>query len=65
MLGMSPLQGGLQGGVAAVLKGEVDAVHHVSGKPINLFIKVSDLITKPEFAAMLVNAHFVPLDDSY
>ncbi len=49
--------------VSAVLKGEADAMFYVSGKPIMLFTKVGDLISKPEFAAMLANAHFVPLDD--
>ncbi len=59
LLNMPPLQG-----VVAVLKGEADAMLYVSGKPINLFAKVGDLTTKPEFASMLVNTHFVPLDDS-
>lgn len=50
--------------VSAVLKGEADAMFYVSGKPISLFTKVGNLINQPEFAAMLANAHFVPLDDS-
>lgn len=58
LLNMPPLQG-----VAAVLEGEADAMLYVSGKPISLFTKVGNLITKPEFASMLANAHFVPLDD--
>lgn len=36
---------------------------YVAGKPVNLFTKVGNLITKPEFATMLANVHFVPLDD--
>lgn len=58
MLNIAPLQG-----VTAVLKGEADAMFYVAGKPVNLFTKVGNLINKPEFAAMLNNVHFVPLDD--
>ena len=36
---------------------------YVAGKPVSLFTKVGNLITKPEFAAMLSNVHFVPLND--
>ncbi|MCC6135086.1 MAG: TAXI family TRAP transporter solute-binding subunit [Candidatus Contendobacter sp.] len=58
LLNLPPLQG-----VTAVLKGEADATFYVAGKPVSLFTKVGNLITKPEFAAMLANVHFVPLDD--
>ena len=58
MLNIPPLQG-----VTTVLKGEADAMFYVAGKPVNLFTKVGNLITKPEFATMLANVHFVPLDD--
>ncbi len=58
LLNLPPLQG-----VTAVLKGEADAMFYVAGKPVSLFTKVGNLITKPEFAAMLANVHFVPLDD--
>jgi TRAP transporter TAXI family solute receptor len=57
-INLPPLQG-----VTAVLKGEADAMFYVAGKPVSLFTKVGNLITKPEFAAMLANVHFVPLDD--
>ena len=57
-LNLPPLQG-----VTAVLKGEADATFYVAGKPVSLFTKVGNLITKPEFAPMLANIHFVPLDD--
>ena len=57
-LNLAPLQG-----VTAVLKGEADAMFYVAGKPVSLFTKVGNLITKPEFAAMLSNMHFVALDD--
>ena len=58
LLNMPPLQG-----VTAVLKGEADATFYVAGKPVSLFTKVGNLITRPEFAPMLANVHFVPLDD--
>jgi len=57
-INLPPLQG-----VTAVLKGEADAMFYVAGKPVSLFTKVGNLISKPEFAAMLANVHFVPLDD--
>jgi TRAP transporter TAXI family solute receptor len=58
LLQIAPLSG-----VTAVLKGEADAMFYVAGKPVSLFTKVGNLINKPEFAAMLANVHFVPLDD--
>ena len=58
LIHLPPLQG-----VTAVLKGEADATFYVAGKPVSLFTKVGNLITKPEFAPMLANVHFVPLDD--
>ena len=58
LLQLPPLQG-----VTAVLKGEADAMFYVAGKPVSLFTKVGNLITQPQFAAMLDNVHFVPLDD--
>ena len=58
LLKLPPLQG-----VTAVLKGEADAMFYVAGKPVSLFTKVGNLLTQPEFAAMLANVHFAPLDD--
>lgn len=58
LLNMSQLQG-----VTAVLKGEADAMFLVAGKPVSLFTKVGNLIDKPEFAPLLANVHFVPLND--
>jgi TRAP transporter TAXI family solute receptor len=58
LLNLPPLQG-----VTAVLKGEADAMFYVAGKPVSLFTKVGNLIDRPEFAVMLANVHFVPLDD--
>jgi hypothetical protein len=58
LINLPPLQG-----VTSVLKGEADATFYVAGKPVSLFTKVGNLITKPEFAPMLANVHFVPLDD--
>ena len=58
LLNLPPLQG-----VTAVLKGEADAMFYVAGKPVSLFTKVGNLITKADFAPLLANVHFVPLDD--
>lgn len=58
LLNLPPLQG-----VTAVLKGEADAMFYVAGKPVSLFTKVGNLITRPEFSAMLTKVHFVSLDD--
>jgi TRAP transporter TAXI family solute receptor len=58
LINLPPLQG-----VTAVLKGEADALFYVAGKPVSLFTKVGNLINKPEFAPLLANVHFVPLDD--
>jgi TRAP transporter TAXI family solute receptor len=57
-INLPPLQG-----VTAVLKGEADAMFYVAGKPVSLFTKVGNLITKADFAPLLANVHFVPLDD--
>jgi TRAP transporter TAXI family solute receptor len=58
LLNLAPLQG-----VIAVLKGEADATFYVAGKPVSLFTKVGNLITKADFAPLLANVHFTPLDD--
>lgn len=50
-------------GVTAVLKGEADAMFYVAGKPVSLFTKLGNLVNNPEFAPLLANVHFVPLDD--
>jgi len=52
-------------GVVAVLKGEIDAVIFVGGKPVRLFKNLEDL-TLPEnvkYAPMLEQVHFVPMDN--
>jgi len=51
-------------GVVAVLKGDLDAVVFVAGKPVRLFKNLEDL-NLPEnqkYAAMLSEVHFLPLD---
>lgn len=58
LLKLPPLQA-----VTAVLKGEADAMFYVAGKPVSLFTKVGNLLVQPQFAAMLANVHFVPLND--
>ncbi len=50
-------------GVTTVLKGEADAMFYVAGKPVKLFSKLSTLAKKPDFAPLLANTHFVPLND--
>lgn len=50
--------------VAAVLKGEVDAMFFVVGKPVALFSNIGKLVDKPELARLKENVHFVPLNDS-
>lgn len=53
-------------GVVSVLKGELDAVIFVGGKPVRLFKNLEDL-TLPEnqkYAGMLDQVHFVPMDDA-
>lgn len=57
-LNLSPVQG-----VTAVLQGEADATFYVAGKPVSLFTKVGNLVANPEFAPLLDQVHFVPLDD--
>ncbi len=52
-------------GVVAVLKGELDAVIYVAGKPVRLFKNLEDL-TLPEnhkYAPMLEQVHFIPMDN--
>ncbi|MCE2926941.1 MAG: TAXI family TRAP transporter solute-binding subunit [Rickettsiales bacterium] len=56
---MSPAEG-----VVAVLKGELDAVVFVGGKPVRLFKNLEDL-SRPEnqkFASLMNDVHFLPLD---
>jgi TRAP transporter TAXI family solute receptor len=52
-------------GVVAVLKGDIDAVIFVAGKPVRLFKNLEDL-SLPEnkqYAPMMAELHFVPLDN--
>ncbi|MEE4378163.1 MAG: TAXI family TRAP transporter solute-binding subunit [Candidatus Competibacteraceae bacterium] len=48
----------------AVLKGEVDAMIYVAGKPVTLFTALGNLKEKPDFAPLFDNIHFVPLEDT-
>ena len=51
-------------GVVAVLRGELDAVVFVGGKPVRLFKNLEDL-SKPDhekFAGLLSGVHFLPLN---
>lgn len=51
--------------VVAVLKGELDAVVFVGGKPVRLFKNLENLDTSEnqKFSPMLADVHFLPLDD--
>jgi len=46
----------------AVLKGEVDAMIYVAGKPVALFTALGNLKEKSDFAPLFDNVHFVPLE---
>lgn len=53
-------------GVVEVLKGDLDAVIFVGGKPVRIFKNMEDL-TKPQnrkYALMLHNVHFLPLNSA-
>lgn len=53
-------------GVVMVLKGEIDAVIFVGGKPVRFFKNLEDL-TLPEnqkYAPMLASVHFIPMDSA-
>lgn len=68
IMGVNPLQAKKvtpAQGVVAVLKGEIDAVIFVGGKPVRLFKNLEDL-RLPEnkkYSMMLEQVHFVPMDD--
>ncbi|NBX03256.1 MAG: TAXI family TRAP transporter solute-binding subunit [Alphaproteobacteria bacterium] len=53
-------------GVVAVLRGELDAVVFVGGKPVRLFKNLEDLASpeNPQYAKLLDNVHFLPLTDA-
>ena len=51
-------------GVVRVLKGEIDAIVFVGGKPVRLFRNLEDL-SRPEngeYAPLVKDVHFIPLD---
>lgn len=52
-------------GIVAVLKGELDAVIFVGGKPVKIFKNMEDLTSKEnqKFALLLQDVHFLPLND--
>lgn len=53
-------------GIVAVLKGDLDAVIFVGGKPVKIFKNMEDL-TKPEnqrYALLLHHVHFLPLNNT-
>jgi TRAP transporter TAXI family solute receptor len=48
--------------VHAVLRGEADAMFYVAGKPVKLFTAVSELQKDPQYAKLVEEVHFVPLN---
>ncbi len=53
-------------GIVAVLKGELDAVIFVGGKPVKIFKNMEDLTKKEnqKYALLLQNVHFLPMNDA-
>ena len=53
-------------GIVAVLKGDLDAVIFVGGKPVKIFKNMEDLTKKEnqKYALLLQNVHFLPLNDT-
>lgn len=53
-------------GVVGVLKGDIDAVVVVAGKPVRLFKNLDDLALpeNQKYAHLLQQVHFLPLDDA-
>jgi TRAP transporter TAXI family solute receptor len=50
-------------GMVKLLKGEVDALIFVGGKPVKLFKNIENLSNRPEYSALMQDIHFVPLDN--
>jgi uncharacterized protein len=48
--------------VSAVLRGEADAMFYVAGKPVKLFTAVGELQKDPQYASLVQDVHFVPLN---
>jgi uncharacterized protein len=48
--------------VSAVLRGEADAMFYVAGKPVKLFTAVGELQKDPQYAPLVQEVHFVPLN---
>jgi TRAP transporter TAXI family solute receptor len=48
--------------VTAVLEGELDAMVYVAGKPVAIFKKLEELKNNPEYAPLLEEVHFLPLE---
>lgn len=46
----------------AVLEGKIDAMIYVSGKPVALFQKLTQLKKNPKFGRLMEDVHFVPLN---
>ncbi len=47
--------------VHAVLTDEADAMFHVGGKPVKLFVNLQDVSSDPRYVELMRKIHFVPL----
>ncbi len=50
--------------VSAVLTGKADAMFYVAGKPVTVFTRIRGLLNNPDYAPLVKQVHFLPLDDS-
>ena len=48
--------------VSAVLRGDADAMFYVAGKPVKLFTAVGELQKDPQYASLVQDVHFIPLN---
>lgn len=49
--------------VSAVLTGKADAMFYVAGKPVTVFTRIRGLLNNPDYAPLVKQVHFLPLDD--
>lgn len=49
--------------VSAVLTNKADAMFYVAGKPVTVFARIGGLQNNPQYAHLVEQVHFLPLDD--
>ncbi len=49
--------------VSAVLTGKADAMFYVAGKPVTVFTRIRGLLKNPDYAPLVKQVHFLPLDE--